>query len=90
MMDLAIVFSGLNIIILLGLSYLYVRVIWRSKAAYPVGLLIFSSLLLSQNFVTTYSYLSMTPFFGESVLPYLFAISFLEFGGLIALARVTL
>jgi hypothetical protein len=52
--------------------------------------MLFASLLLVQNLVTAYSYLSMTPFFGEAVVPFLFAISVLEFGGLLALARVTL
>jgi hypothetical protein len=90
MMDLAIVFSSLNVAVLIGLLYLYARITWRSRAVYPAGLLIFASLLLLQNLVTVYSYVSMTPFFGESVLPYLFAISLLEFGGLMALARITL
>ncbi len=90
MMDLAIAFSTLNVIVLAGLLYLYARITWRSRALYPVGLVFFASLLLLQNFVTAYSYVEMTPFFGESLLPYLLAISVLEFGGLIALTRVTL
>jgi hypothetical protein len=90
MMDLAVVFASLNGAVLVGLLYLYLRITWRTKAVYPVGLMLFASLLLVQNLVTAYSYLSMTPFFGEAVVPFLFAISVLEFGGLLALARVTL
>ena len=90
MMDLAAVFSSLNIVILLGLLFVYARIIWRSKASYPAGLLIFSLLLLFQNALTAYSYLAMPLFFGGTVLPYLLAISILEFGGLLALIRVTL
>lgn len=89
-MDLAIGFSSLNVIVLAGLLYLYARIAWRSRALYPLGLLFFASLLLLQNLVTAYSYVAMTSFFGESLLPYLLAISVLEFGGLIALTRVTL
>jgi hypothetical protein len=89
MMDLAIAFSTLNVIVLAGLLYLYARISWRSRALYPVGLVFFASLLLLQNLITAYSYVEMTPFFGESLLPYLLAISVLEFGGLIALTRVT-
>jgi len=90
MMNLAVVFSALNGAVLVGLLYLYARIAWRSKAVYPMGLMIFASLLLVQNLLTAFSYLSMTLFFGEAVVPYLFAISVLEFGGLLALVRVTL
>ncbi len=90
MMDLAIIFSSLNVVVLSGLLYVYVRIAWKSKGLYSAGLLIFASLLLLQNVLMAYSYVSMTPFFGESVLPYLFAISILEFGGLVALTRVTI
>lgn len=89
MMDLAVAFSSLNILVLLGLLVLYARIVWRSRAVYPVGLMLFASLLLAQNFMTVYSYTSMTPYIGEALYPYLFAISMLEFGGLLALARVT-
>ena len=90
MMDMAVIFASLNVAVLVGLLYLYTRIAWRSRAVYPVGLIIFASMLLVQNLVTGYSYVMMTPFFGESVVPYLFTISLLEFGGLLALARVTL
>lgn len=89
-MDLAIFFSLLNVAVLGGLIYLYARIVWRSRAPYPAGLLIFGSLLLLQNLVTSYSYLDMTPLFGEGLVPYLLVISVLEFGGLVALIRVTL
>ena len=89
-MELAVGFALLNGIVLVGLLFLYGRITLRSKALYPVGLMIFASLLLVQNLVTAYSYISMTPFFGDAVVPYLFAISLFEFGGLLALARVTL
>jgi len=90
MMDLAAIFSSLNIVVLTVLLYLYARIAWRSKAVYTTGMLIFASLLLLQNVVTAYSYVAMTPFFGDSVLPYLVIISVLEFGGLLALTRITL
>ena len=90
MMELAVGFASLNSLVLAVLLYLYARIAWRSKALYPAGLLVFASLLLVQNLLTVYSYVSMTPFFSDSVVPYLFAISALEFGGLLALARVTL
>ncbi len=90
MMFLAVAFSSLNVIVLAGLLYLYSRITWRSRALYPLGLVFFASLLLLQNLLTAFSYVEMTPFFGEALLPYLLTISVLEFGGLVALTRVTL
>ena len=90
MMDLAAVFSTMNVAILVGLLYMYVKIVIRSRALYPAGLALFATLLLLQNLVTAYSYFVMTPFFGDAVLPYLATISILEFGGLIALTRVSL
>jgi hypothetical protein len=90
MMDLAAIFSSLNIVVLVVLLYLYARITMRSKAVYTVGLLVFATLLLLQNVLTAYSFVVMTPFFGDTVLPYLLAISVFEFGGLLALTKVTL
>ena len=89
MMELAVVFALLNSLLLTGLLLLYGRIVRKSRAAYPMGLMIFAGLLLTQNLLTVYSYASMTPLFGGSVIPYLFVISALEFGGLLVLARVT-
>ena len=88
-MQLAVGFSSLNSIVLVGLLAVYVRIAARSRALYPVGLVVFAGLLLAQNLTTVYSYVMMTPYFGESLVPYLLTISLLEFGGLIALAKVT-
>jgi hypothetical protein len=90
LMDLAVVLAGLNAALLLGLIYIYGRIVRHRKATYVVGLLVFALFLLIHNLMTVYSYLLMTPFFGEAVLPYLFIVALFEFGGLLALFRVTL
>ena len=88
-MDLAALFAGLNILLLLGLIYVYSRLTLRSKGPFALGLLIFATFLLAHNAMTVYSFMAMEPLFGEPVLPYLLAISSLEFAGLLALVRVT-
>lgn len=88
-MDLAAIFAGLNVLLLLGLVYVYSRLTLRSKGPFALGLLIFAMFLLAQNMMTVYSFMSMEPLFGEAVLPYLLTISSLEFIGLLALVRVT-
>jgi len=90
MMDLAVVFSSLNVVALVGLLYMYARIVLRSRALYPAGMMIFAVLLLLQNLLTAYSYLAMTTLFGDAVLPYLASISILEFGGLVTLTRLSL
>ncbi len=90
MMDLAIVFSAVNSFLLVGLLSLYARIFLKKRALFTLGLMIFAAFLLLQNVLTAYSYTSMGPYFGEAVLPFLFAISLLEFGGLIVLFRITL
>lgn len=88
-MESAVGLAALNSAVLVGLLVLYARIALRSRAIYPIGLMVFSILLLAQNLMTVYSYISMTPFFGGAVLPYLFFISLFEFGGLLVLAKVT-
>jgi len=90
MMSLAALFASLNLALLVGLFYLYGKIAWRTKAPFSLGLLAFSALLLLHNTITVYAYLTMAPLFGESVLPFLFAASGLEFGGLVILLRFTL
>ena len=85
----ATVFAFLNVVLLLGLIYLYARIVVKTRAGYPVGLLIFAVLLLMQNLMTVYGYTMMTDFFGDKVYPVLIGITVTEFGGLLALLKVT-
>ncbi len=90
MMDVAILFSGLNVALLLALLYFYGRIAVRSRASHPVGLMFFAALLLGQSVLTVYSYATMAPLFGSEALPYLSTISVLEFVGLAVLLKITL
>ena len=89
-MEIAILFSALNSAILVALLYFYARIAIRSRAAHAVGMTFFAILLLSTSLLTVYSYSAMSPFFGPEALPYLSAISILEFFGLAALLKITL
>jgi len=89
MMEIAVVFAGLNSIILIFLLILYGRITLKTRAMYSVGLMIFALFLLAQNLATVYSYLAMAPFFEPAALPFLSGISALEFVGLLVLARIT-
>ena len=90
MMDIAILFSGLNVALLLALLYLYARIAMHSRAAHSIGLMFFAILLLANSVLTVYSYAAMAPVFGTESLPYLSTISVLEFFGLAVLLKITL
>jgi len=89
MMDIAILFSGLNAALLVGLLCIYARIALRSRAVHSIGLLFFALLLFLNSSLTVYSYLTMAPFFGVEALPYLSTISVLEFVGLAILLKIT-
>ena len=89
-MDLTLIISAINIVLLLGLLSLYVRTYKRTRAIFTVGLIVFSLLLLVQNGVTVYSYGTMTPLFADGVLPYLFMISLSHMGGLLVLLKISI
>lgn len=90
MMLLATGLAAANAVILLVLVYLFARIAIQRKALYPVGLVIFSVLLLAQNLLTVFAYVTMAPLFGDETLPFLVGISASELGGLAVLLRLTL
>ena len=89
-MLLTVLISSLNSALLIALLFIYGRMAMKTRAIYSVGLAVFAILLLSQNLLSVYSYVTMDTFFGDEVVPYLLGIGSLEFFGLIALLRNTL
>ena len=88
--EMAVFFSFLNAALLLGLLYVYVRILLRTHARYTFGLIIFAGLLLTQNLVTLASYLFMIQFYSSQLYPVIDMITMFEFGALVALFKVTL
>jgi hypothetical protein len=86
---IATLFGSFNIVLLGALIYLYLRIFARTHASYSIGLLIFAVFLLLHNAVIVGGYVLMTPFFGDQVYPVLVGFTVLEFGGIIALLRIT-
>ncbi|MGH9878684.1 MAG: hypothetical protein ACRD3Z_01115 [Nitrososphaerales archaeon] len=89
-MDASAIVSAANVAILIGLLILYARTYSSSRAQFTLGLMFFASLLLIQNAIGIYSYVTMAPFFTEAILPYLLAINIAELAGLSVLLKVTL
>lgn len=89
-MYVAIGLATVNSAILLGLIYVYAKISMRTRASYPIGLVIFASLLLLQNLLTAVAYATMSPVFGTEALPYLSGMGGAELAGLGVLLWMTL
>jgi len=83
-------FATLNVVILVGLLYLYGRMASKTHAGYTFGLMIFSGLLLAQNSMMAYVCAFLTNLYNWQLYPFFDALVILEFVGLIALLKVTL
>ena len=82
--------SFVNVILLAGLVYLYLRMVSKTRAGYTYGLMIFSGLLLAQNSGMVYVCGFLNDYYNWQLSPYFAAVSVLEFAGLLVLFRVTL
>lgn len=86
----AVGFSALNVVLLLGLLYMYGRIILKTHASYTLGLMIFSGLLLAQNSLMVYVCGFLTDLYAWQLYPFLDGLAIFEFAGLLALLKVTL
>ena len=82
--------ASINSVLLLVLLFVYGKIVIKSRAAYPIGLMIFATLLLAQNLLSVFAFVTMEPFFASAALPYLSGIAALELAGLVVLLRITL
>jgi len=82
--------SFVNIALLVGLIYLYARMVGRTHAGYTYGLMIFSGLLVAQNSGMAYVCGFLNDYYNWQLSPYFAAVAVLEFASLIVLVRVTL
>jgi hypothetical protein len=89
-MDVALIFSGLNVVVLLGLIYLYARIAIHNRAALSVGLVVFALILLAQNALTLFAYYAMEPLFGAETLPILSTAATLQFVAYAILLKLTM
>ena len=80
----------MNVVLLVGLLYLYSRIALKTHAGYTYGLMIFSGLMLAQNSAMVYLCGFLTDLYDWQLSPYFAVIAVLEFAGLLVLFRVTL
>lgn len=89
LMDLAMIFSGLNVVVLIALLFIYGKLALRSRALLSAVLVIFALVLISQNLLTLFAYYTMEPLFGTETMPFLSATSVLQFAAYALLLRFT-
>ncbi len=90
LLSLAVALYSISSILLAILAYVYGRTALSTKARYPLGLFLFSLLLLLQSAGTAYSYAFLGAYFGEEALPSMSVMGSLELVGVLALLRITL
>jgi len=90
LVEVAIGFSALNVVLIVGLLYMYGRMALKTHAGYTIGLMIFSGLLLAQNSLMVYVCGFLTDLYAWQLYPFLDGLAILEFAGLLALLKVTL
>lgn len=88
--DVAVLFAGVNSVLLVVMSFVYGRTALRTRAAYPVGLLIFCLLLLMQSLGTAVGYLMNAAFLGDEAYPFMSIVGGFELASLLALLRITI
>ncbi len=89
LMDLSMYTAAIDALLLIVLLALYLRVYRDTHAQFSLGLSIFSILLLGQNLLAVYSFLTKGSFVEEPFLPYLFTINLAEAFGTLVLLRTT-
>ena len=81
---------AVNAVLFSFLVYIYGRTAFSTRARYPLGLFVFSILLLLHSAGTAAAYLFLGPYFGEEAVPYMSIMGSFEFIGVLALLRITL
>ena len=90
LLSLATVLYAVNAVLFASLAYAYGRTALSTRARYPVGLFVFSVLLLVHSAGTAAAYLFLSPYFGDEAVPYMTVMGTLELVGVAVLARITL
>jgi hypothetical protein len=89
-LELAIGMYLINGALFAVLAYVYGKTALSTKARYPLGLFIFSLLLVFQSLGTAAAYAYFPVYFGEDVHPLMATMAAFELVGATALVRITL
>ena len=82
MAQLAALFSGVNVLLLLGLVWIYAGSFMKVRAQFTAGLLFFAALFLVQNLIALYSFLAMFMYYAPGVTWIVLSITVVQTTGL--------
>ena len=88
--DVSALFSFVNVLLLLGLIWIYGNGFRRIRAQFTAGLLFFSGLFLAQNLLALYSFLAMFMYYAADVSGFVLAYTIVQTAGLIVLLWLSL
>jgi hypothetical protein len=88
-MTLSTMVTGINILLILLLLYVYGRNFLKTRSDFAAGLLIFAGIFLLMNLVSFYYFISMMPYFVLEVQPYMLMLHMLQMAGFIVLNWIT-
>jgi predicted membrane protein len=82
MAQVAAFFSTVNVLLLLGLIWIYGSSFRKVRAQFTAGLLFFAALFLVQNLISLYSFLTMFMYYAAGVTGIVLAITIVQTAGL--------
>ena len=88
--NLSALFSFVNVILLIGLIWVYGNGFRRIRAEFTAGLLFFVGLFLVQNLLALYSYLTMFMYYAPDVGGFVLAYTIVQTAGLCVLLWVSI
>lgn len=89
-LEVSAFFSLLNVLLLLGLIWIYGSSFRKIRAEFTAGLLFFAALFLAQNLMALYSYVTMFMYFASGVGPFVLMITIAQTAGLAVLLWMSL
>lgn len=89
LMNVTAILTGISALLLLGLLYVYYKNLKSIKSKFTVGLFIFAALLLLQNLVSLYYYLTMMDYYVPEVAVHIFILTLLQTIAFAILLKIT-
>ena len=89
-MQITAIISLANMAVLTALLIVYSRIYKETKAAFTLGLMFFSIMMMLQNIIAVYAYFAMAPLYAPQLSPYFLGIHVTELVGLAVLLKITL
>ena len=89
LMNISTYLTGLNILLILSLLFVYWKNMKRIRSLFTLGLFIFAGLFLLQNVVSFYFSVTMMPYYVEGVETFVFLLTILQTFAFIILNYIT-